>query len=114
MGWLYFICFLPAWAKKEFGEINWALAVLLTAFGILSFGIGQIAVRRIASGSNAARLLSIYLVHVLIAGSLFYVLLFLSSFIFPSFAGQHNLLLFLGIAKLMIFFLPHLNNWQRV
>jgi len=90
--------------KNEFGEISWALAVLLTAFGILSFGIDQISIKRIASGSNATQTLSIYFMHVLIAGSLFYTFLWIGRSVFPQFFQQHHLLLLLGIGKLMIFF----------
>jgi len=90
--------------KNEFGEINWALAVLLTAFGILAFGIDQIAVRRIAAGSDPTQLLSTYFTHVLTAGCIFYFILFICSLIFPSFFNQHQVLLLLGIGKLMIFF----------
>jgi O-antigen/teichoic acid export membrane protein len=91
-------------SKNEFGEINWALAVLLTAFGVLAFGVDQIAIRRIASGTNPAQLLSTYMIHVLFAGCLFYFILWMSAVIFPSFFHQHRLLLLLGIGKLMIFF----------
>src|SRR5690348_15564650 len=73
--------------KNEFGEINWALAVLLTAFGILSFGIDQIAVKRFASGSNAKQLLAVYCMHVLAAGTVFYILLWISDTLFSSFFG---------------------------
>ncbi|MFM6924154.1 MAG: oligosaccharide flippase family protein [Ferruginibacter sp.] len=90
--------------KSEFGEINWALAVLLTAFGILAFGIDQIAVRRIAAGYNPASLLSAYLTHVLTAGCIFYFILWGSSLVFPSFFSQHQVLLLLAAGKLMIFF----------
>lgn len=91
-------------SKSDFGEINWALAVLLTVFGILAFGIDQIAVRRIASGSDPVKLLSTYAAHVLIAGCGFYIILWLSSIIFPGFFNQHQVLLLLGIGKLMLFF----------
>lgn len=90
--------------KNEFGEINWALAVLLTAFGILAFGIDQIAVRRIASGTEPARLLSTYLNHVLMAGVIFYCILWISSALFSSFLGYQQVLLVLGMGKLMFFF----------
>ena len=90
--------------KNEFGQINWALAVLLTSFGILSFGIDQISIKRIASGSNATRMLSVYLMHVLVAGLLFYFFLWIARSLFPSFFEQHQLLLLLGVGKLMIFF----------
>jgi O-antigen/teichoic acid export membrane protein len=90
--------------KNEFGEINWALAVLLTSFGVLAFGIDQIAIRRIASGINPAQLLTNCITHVLIAGCFFYIILWVSSILFSSFFNQHQVLLLLGIGKLMIFF----------
>jgi O-antigen/teichoic acid export membrane protein len=90
--------------KNEFGEINWALAVLLTVFGILAFGIDQIAVRRIAAGYDPTRLLSVYVAHVFMAGSIFYFILWVGSLVFPAFFNQHQVLLLLGIGKLMIFF----------
>lgn len=90
--------------KNDFGEINWALAVLLTSFGILAFGIDQISIRRVAAGGAAGQMLSLYWVHVITTGALFYVMLWAGSFLFPSFFKQHHLLLLLGIGKLMIFF----------
>lgn len=90
--------------KNEFGEINWVLAVLLTAFGILSFGIDQIAVRRIASGAAPSVVLPVYLNHLFITGGLFYLLLWTSSVLFPAFFAGHQALLLLGVGKLMIFF----------
>jgi O-antigen/teichoic acid export membrane protein len=91
-------------SKNEFGEINWSLAILLTAFSILSFGIDQVTVKKIAAGEDARSILSTYIMHVLLAGGLFYGLLLCGYFIFPGFFHHHNLLLFLGIGKLMIFF----------
>lgn len=90
--------------KNDFGEINWSLAVLLTTFNILSFGIDQVAVKRIASGSSEKMILSIYFTHVLLSGLLLYGLLFISQFRFHGFFQQHQVLLLLGISKLMIFF----------
>lgn len=90
--------------KNDFGEINWVLALLLTSFGILAFGIDQIAVRRVASGLASGKVLSVYLMHVLIAGTGFYLLLLSGKLLFHSFFEQHALLLLLGIGKLTIFF----------
>ncbi len=90
--------------KDEFGEFNWSLAVLLTSFGILSLGIDQITIRRIAAGKDTVHNLSTYISHVMLAGLLFYAVLWIGSTIFLSFYRQHNLLLLLGIGKLMIFF----------
>jgi O-antigen/teichoic acid export membrane protein len=91
-------------SKNDFGEINWTLAILLTSFGILAFGIDQISIKRVASGNDPAKLLSVYFLHVLMTGTVFYLLVWIGSRVFSSFYEQHHLLLLLGIAKLMIFF----------
>jgi O-antigen/teichoic acid export membrane protein len=103
-GLLIFYLLSTKLSKNDFGEINWTLAILLTSFGILAFGIDQISIRRIASGKDPVKMLSVYFGHVLLTGSVFYILLWAGSLLFPSFFQQHHLLLLLGIAKLMIFF----------
>ena len=90
--------------KSDFGEVNWSLAVLLTLFGILAFGIDQVAVRRIASGQDEKKVLSVYISHVLFSGFFVYAILIFTALFFPSIFKVHHLLLFLGIGKLMIFF----------
>jgi O-antigen/teichoic acid export membrane protein len=90
-------------SKDLFGELNWTLAVLLTLFGILSFGIDQVAVRRIAAGGPAHLVLSLYLGHTLYWGLGAYALLALAQWCFPDFFAQHHLLLWIGIGKLGIF-----------
>jgi O-antigen/teichoic acid export membrane protein len=62
--------------KTSFGEINLALAVLLAVFNILSFGIDQLIIKKIAAGGNTSQLLSLYFFHVIIAGLLCYGLFF--------------------------------------
>ncbi|MDB5139914.1 MAG: polysaccharide biosynthesis protein [Mucilaginibacter sp.] len=89
--------------KNNFGQINLGLAILLAVFNILSFGIDQIAIKKIASGVDATNILSIYLTHVLITGLLFYGLLFLGYTLFPQINSFYSLLLLIGIGKLMIF-----------
>ena len=89
--------------KRDFGEINWSMAILLTSYTILSFGLDQVVIKKIAAGNNTASLLTLYTAHVLIAGLIFYGLLVASYFIFPAFFSQHQLLLILGIGKFMIF-----------
>jgi len=88
-------------SKSDFGEINWSLAILLTAFSILSLGIDQVVVKKIAEGTSPQIMLSVYFLHVLLTGVLFYLALLLVHFVFPGF--HHQLLLFLGVGKLMIF-----------
>ncbi len=90
--------------KKDFGEINWTLAVMLTLFGILACGIDQVVIKKIASGEDESSILSTYIFHVLFTGLTTYLILFAGRFFFPSFFAQHQLLLLIGIGKLMIFF----------
>ncbi len=89
--------------KNTFGQINWSLAVLLTIFGILTFGIDQVMVKKIAAGYNRLSLFSNYLFHVIISGSIFYGLLLLLYFLYPNFFSGQTFLLFIGIGKLGIF-----------
>ena len=94
------VCF----SKSDFGEINWSLAILLTVFSILSFGMDQLMVKKIAAKENPAFILSIYQFHVIVTGIAFYAFILIAYLIFPSLFLTHGLLLFLGIGKLMIFF----------
>jgi O-antigen/teichoic acid export membrane protein len=90
--------------KTTFGKINLVLAVLLAVFNILSFGIDQVVVRKIASGSNARSLLSVYLFHVVVSGWCFYMLLIFGRCFAPHWLGFNNLLLLIAIGKAMVFF----------
>jgi O-antigen/teichoic acid export membrane protein len=90
--------------KNSFGEINLALALLLASFNILSFGIDQVAVRKIATGENPRTIVSLYLVHVFITGLAFYGLLLLGRGLFPSHISIYDLILLIGIGKLAIYF----------
>jgi O-antigen/teichoic acid export membrane protein len=89
--------------KNSFGQINLALALMLATFNILSFGIDQIAVRKLASGDNPSTILPLYISHVLITGLAFYGILFLGRVLFPSING-YNVILLIGAGKLMIYF----------
>ena len=91
-------------SKTDFGEINWSLAVLLTVFSILTFGIDQVIVKKIAAGEDPKLMLSVYFFHALIAGGLFYSSLLIAYLFFREPLQNHYLLLLLGIGKLMIFF----------
>ncbi len=102
-GLIIFYVLSAFFSKNDFGEINWSLAILLTAFSILSLGIDQLSVKKIAAGENARSVLSLYTTHVLMAGGLFYCFLLMAWYIFPG-LQYHTLLLFFGIGKLMIFF----------
>lgn len=89
--------------KSSFGQINLALALLLAIFNILSFGIDQVIVRKIAAGTDTQSLLSLYIGHVLITGSVFYLLLFLARGLFSPYFSSYSILLFIAIGKLAIY-----------
>ncbi len=90
--------------KNSFGQINLSLAILLAVFNILSFGIDQLVIKKIAAGVDARSLLSIYIFHVVITGFVFYGLLFLGTVLLPHTDRLYSILLLIAIGKLMIFF----------
>src|SRR6185436_5237604 len=55
-------------------------------------------------------IMTLYMIHVLLSGMLFYLLLLLLSFIFPSFFTTHSFLLILGISQLLTFFSSPFKN----
>ncbi|HEY4322674.1 MAG TPA: oligosaccharide flippase family protein [Mucilaginibacter sp.] len=90
--------------KSSFGQINLALAVLLAIFNILSFGIDQLIIKKIAAGEYLPSVLSLYIIHVLFTGIVFYGLLFGGFILFPHSGNIYGIILLIGIGKLMIFF----------
>lgn len=89
--------------KDQFGELNWTLAVFMTAFGLLSAGLDQLTVRKIAAGDPPGRVFSLYRTHVVVTGIFFAALLLGGRFICPGFFARHSLLLWIGIAKTGLF-----------
>ncbi|MEO8886936.1 MAG: oligosaccharide flippase family protein [Mucilaginibacter sp.] len=89
--------------KNNFGQLNLALAILLAVFNILTLGMDQLIIKRVAGGASARQMLSLYLFHVLIAGGIFYGLLLVGWLIIPA-NNIYNLILLIGIGKLLIFF----------
>ncbi|WP_259068658.1 oligosaccharide flippase family protein [Mucilaginibacter sp. X4EP1] len=89
--------------KNTFGQINLVLAILLASFNILSFGIDQLVVKKIAAGANASTITAIYIFHVLVSGFVFYGLLLAAHLFIPNVNQVYSLLLLIGIGKLMIF-----------
>lgn len=90
--------------KDSFGQVNLALAVLLSAFNILSFGIDQVVIKKVAHGDNAQTVLPLYVFHVVFTGILFYGLLMLCKAFFVQDDELYWLILLIGAGKLMIFF----------
>lgn len=90
--------------KTSFGQVSLALAVLLSVFNILSFGIDQVVVKKIAHGDDAQTVLSFYAFHVIFTGFLFYGILWLGKLFFIHDNELYRLILLIGAGKLMIFF----------
>jgi O-antigen/teichoic acid export membrane protein len=90
-------------SKSVFGEINWSVALIVIIFNILSFGIDQIVVRRIAVGDDPSAVLSIHFTHVLATSLLFFGLLLSTRFLFRTFFAEHYLLLWIAISQLFLF-----------
>lgn len=85
--------------KAAFGTLNLSLAVLLMAYSVLSFGLDQLLVRKIAAGGDARSLVGMYLFHAAAAGLIFYLLLLFCWMFFP---GMHDMgwpLVVLGAGK---------------
>jgi O-antigen/teichoic acid export membrane protein len=91
-------------SKDSFGQLNLALAILLAAFNILSCGIDQVIIKKIAGGDDQQSVLSLYIGHTLITGLLCYGLFLAGVAIFPNHSSIYNLILLIGIGKLMIYF----------
>ena len=89
-------------SKADFGRLNLALAILLAAFNILSCGIDQLIIKKIAADENRESALSLYIIHTLITGFIFYGLLATGYILMPH-TSVYQLLLFIGMGKLMIY-----------
>lgn len=90
-------------SKANFGLLNLALAILLAVFNILSCGMDQLIVKKIAADDHKESALSLYITHTLITGLLFYGLLLAGYLLFPNLPRVYGLLLLVGIGKLMIY-----------
>lgn len=89
--------------KTSFGELNWCLAFLLTGFSILSFGLDQLAVKKIAAGENPSRIISLFTFHAISSGLLF-CLSILAAYVLVPGNSWLVILLLLSTGKLMIYF----------
>ncbi len=88
--------------KAGFGELNWCLAFLLTGFSLLSFGLDQVTVKKIAAGDDANKIISLFTFHTISTGLLFCCSILVLCIILP---GKNLLatLFLLGAGKLMIY-----------
>ncbi|SFS35106.1 Membrane protein involved in the export of O-antigen and teichoic acid [Mucilaginibacter polytrichastri] len=90
--------------KASFGQFNWVLAVLLTAFNILACGIDQLVIKKVARGDDAANVTSLFITHVLLSGLLFYTCLGFVWWLAPHNGPVLQLLMLIGAGKLALYF----------
>jgi O-antigen/teichoic acid export membrane protein len=96
---------LSTWLDKQsFGQLNWVLAILFTAFNILACGIDQLVIKKIARGDNTVTIISLFINHVLVSGFLFYIGIGLVWWILPHSPIIFQMLMLVGAGKLMIYF----------
>lgn len=95
---------LSVWLDKQsFGQLNWILAILFTAFNILACGIDQLVIKKIAQGDDPAQVTSIFINHVLWSGIAFYIVIGLVWWMIPHSTIIFQILMLLGAGKLMIY-----------
>jgi O-antigen/teichoic acid export membrane protein len=103
-GVVVFLVLSGSLSKRQFGDFNWALAVLLAGFNLLTMGIDQLMVRKIAMLEDEVKATGLYFTHMLISGLCFWGLILLLWLLLPCHPEQLYLLLILGVGKLMIYF----------
>jgi O-antigen/teichoic acid export membrane protein len=103
LGLVIFYILSATLSKANFGLLNLALAILLAVFNILSCGMDQLTVKKIAADDHKESALSLYITHTLITGLLFYGLLLAGYLLFPQPPQIYGLLLLVGVGKLMIY-----------
>lgn len=89
-------------SKADFGRLNLALAILLAAFNILSCGIDQLVIKKIAADEDRASSLSLYIIHTITTGLIFYSLLVIGYVLMPN-TSLYQTLLLVAIGKFMIY-----------
>jgi O-antigen/teichoic acid export membrane protein len=100
---LVFYVLSSALDKEAFGQLNWALAVLLLASNLLALGLDQLALHKTAAGVDPALFFPAYLAHCTLAAVIFYALLMVMRWLFPTFYATHHLLTWIGIGKMLLF-----------
>lgn len=91
-------------AKDSFGKLNLVLAIMLMAFNLLTLGIEQVLIKKIAANQALKNILSLYILHVLLSGLFFYLILLLCNWLIVPAQQLYPLLLVIGAGKLMIYF----------
>jgi len=84
--------------------MNWSLALIATCISIVSFGMDQVIIKKIATGADINEIATLHFTHVFIIGTGFYILLIGASFIFPSFFTLHPYLTGFAISLVLVYY----------
>ncbi len=86
LGGVFFLVIAAYLSKEEMGFINWANAVSVVLTMILSFGMDQVVVRRIAASESSDWASAAYLFHSFLGSCVTFVILFA----FKTLSNDHN------------------------
>ncbi len=89
--------------KPAFGQLNFVLAVLLSGFGIFSFGLDQVLARQIAEGARPHKVMPAHRYHVRLWGGISFVVLLLAGEFWGEASEARTLLIGIGAGKLLLF-----------
>jgi O-antigen/teichoic acid export membrane protein len=90
--------------KESYGELNWSFAIFTFTNNLLSLRLEQIVVKKAATAPDSSTIMTLFMIHIFLSGTGFYLLLLLLSLVFPGFFSVHHLLLIVGISQLFSFF----------
>ena len=102
-GLLFFLLLSCDVSKDIFGDLNWSIAVSVTASVIFTFGFDYIVVRKISSGGNQHEVAGTYLAHTLAVTTVCVLALLVTSIVFPAFFQFHDLFFCISISTLLTF-----------
>ncbi len=90
-------------SKQDIGIINWSLALLMILYAILGFGLDQLVVKKIAKGTDPVALLKTYLLHMIITGGLFVLIMVAVWLFLPLNSHGLRVFLLLSVSQLLLF-----------
>lgn len=111
LGVLFIVVVAKVLPKEEFGIIQWANATAMFITTLLSFGMEQVVVRRIASSSSSDWAASAFLFHNFIGSLLAFCLTLLAAYLLPDPRGAILYLPLFFAAQAIIFLVTPLKQF---
>lgn len=92
-----------SFSKSIFGDVNWALAVLMVSFAIIGSGIDQVVVRKTARGDDTSQLMKVYFFHTTFSGTLLIIITSILALTIGNNIPRLQILSILGIGQIFTF-----------